>query len=37
MGSFIERRAKGDQVVLAVGALFTLVAFYYILKWFGGR
>ncbi|PWN43195.1 V-snare-domain-containing protein [Ceraceosorus guamensis] len=33
--SYIERRSTQDNIIFAVGALFTLVAFYFILKWFG--
>lgn len=33
--NWIERRSKQDAYIFLVGALFTLVAFYYIWKWFG--
>lgn len=32
---FIERRTKGDFYILIGGGTFTLVSFYFILKWFG--
>lgn len=32
---YIERRSTQDNIIFAVGALFTLVCFYYIYKWFG--
>ena len=32
---WIERRSKQDMYLFFAGALFTLVAFYYIWKWFG--
>jgi Golgi SNAP receptor complex protein 2 len=33
--NWIERRSKQDTYIFLSGALFTLVAFYYIWKWFG--
>ncbi|PWN29712.1 hypothetical protein BDZ90DRAFT_249564 [Jaminaea rosea] len=33
--NMIERRSTQDNAIFAVGALFTLVCFYYIYKWFG--
>lgn len=32
---YIERRTTGDFYILLGGGTFTLVAFYFILKWFG--
>ncbi|CBQ70943.1 conserved hypothetical protein [Sporisorium reilianum SRZ2] len=32
---YIERRSTQDNIIFAVGALFTLVCFWYIYKWFG--
>lgn len=32
---YIERRSTQDNVIFAVGAVFTLVCFWYIYKWFG--
>ncbi|EPQ29800.1 uncharacterized protein PFL1_02473 [Pseudozyma flocculosa PF-1] len=32
---YIERRSTQDNIIFAVGAIFTLVCFYYIYKWFG--
>ncbi|KAE8271049.1 hypothetical protein A4X09_0g1300 [Tilletia walkeri] len=32
---YIERRSTQDNIIFAVGAVFTLVCFYYIYKWFG--
>lgn len=32
---YIERRSTQDNVLFVVGAIFTLVCFYYIYKWFG--
>ncbi|KEI40978.1 uncharacterized protein L969DRAFT_46206 [Mixia osmundae IAM 14324] len=33
--SFIERRGKSDSFILAIGAVFVFVSFYFILRWFG--
>ncbi|PWN51503.1 hypothetical protein IE53DRAFT_48081 [Violaceomyces palustris] len=32
---YIERRTTQDNLIFAAGVIFTLVCFYYILKWFG--
>ncbi|PWZ01676.1 V-snare-domain-containing protein [Testicularia cyperi] len=32
---YIERRSTQDNIIFAVGAILTLVCFYYIYKWFG--
>lgn len=32
---YIERRSTQDNIIFAVGALFTLICFWYIYKWFG--
>ncbi|KAK0548717.1 protein transport protein bos1 [Tilletia horrida] len=32
---YIERRSTQDNIIFVVGAIFTLVCFYYIYKWFG--
>ncbi|SPO25199.1 related to BOS1 - vesicle specific SNAP receptor [Ustilago trichophora] len=32
---YIERRSTQDNIIFAVGAIFTLVCFWYIYKWFG--
>lgn len=32
---YIERRSTQDNIIFAVGAVFTLVCFWYIYKWFG--
>lgn len=32
---YIERRSTQDNIIFALGALFTLVCFWYIYKWFG--
>ncbi|PWN89525.1 hypothetical protein FA10DRAFT_268066 [Acaromyces ingoldii] len=32
---YIERRSTQDNIIFAVGAIFTLICFYYIYKWFG--
>ncbi|KAK0539337.1 protein transport protein bos1 [Tilletia horrida] len=32
---YIERRSTQDNIIFGVGAIFTLVCFYYIYKWFG--
>ncbi|EST05751.2 GOSR2/Membrin/Bos1 [Kalmanozyma brasiliensis GHG001] len=32
---YIERRTLQDNIIFAVGAIFTLVCFWYIYKWFG--
>ncbi|CAO1616717.1 unnamed protein product [Jaminaea pallidilutea] len=33
--NMIERRSTQDNIILVVGAIFTLVCFYYIYRWFG--
>ncbi|PWN37538.1 uncharacterized protein FA14DRAFT_116981 [Meira miltonrushii] len=32
---YIERRSTQDNILFVVGAIFTLICFYYIYKWFG--
>ncbi|SNX83651.1 related to BOS1 - vesicle specific SNAP receptor [Melanopsichium pennsylvanicum] len=32
---YIERRSTQDNIIFALGAIFTLVCFWYIYKWFG--